>query len=162
MVIKIILILNKIRPNKKSTIYNNHCNKIHNLIVNRWVGLLHWEELPKVLWKHNNNNNNNNIDDTTVSCINGVKEEAKTISMEMWNVTLQWGWQLDLMSETKTCQMQGTFGYISEPSSTHCTPRNVVKKMQCFTMGKWKTKSFPFFLLTCCGVIKNSTPVKCF
>ena len=40
------------------------------------------------MWKHNNNNNNNNnndnnnnnIDDTTVSCINGVKEEAKTIS----------------------------------------------------------------------------------
>ena len=29
---------------------------------------------------NNNNNNNNNIDDTTVSCINGVKEEANTIS----------------------------------------------------------------------------------
>jgi len=51
VVIKIILILNKIRPNKKSTIYNNHCNKIHNLIVNHWVGLLHWEESPKGLWK---------------------------------------------------------------------------------------------------------------
>ena len=78
VVIKIILILNKIRPNKKSTIYNNHCNKIHNLIVNHWVGLLHWEELPKILRKHNTTNNN--IDDTTVSCINGVKEEANTIS----------------------------------------------------------------------------------
>ena len=158
MVTKIILILNKIRPNKKSTIYNNHCNKIHNLIVNRWVGLLHWEELPKVFWKHNNNNNNNNnnndIDDTTVSCINGVKEEAKTISYH-GNVECYIAVRLTigLISKTKTCQMQGTFGYISEPSSTHCTPRKVVKKMQCFTMGKWKTKSFPFF---------HSTPVKCF